>query len=92
MPAQDLSSFNPAKECKDRDGTGVAESIPLPLGSELNGSDQEMRLPVENYVVISANRRRVERRLNDRADQAEIHNQFEEAEALRRHADELEFL
>ena len=37
-------------------------------------------------------RRRVVRRLSDRADQAEIHNEFEEAEALRRHADELEFL
>ena len=61
---------------------------PKPINWDTANANQ--RREYENEV--SEYRRRVVRRLNDRADQAEIHNDFEEAEALRRHADELEFL
>ena len=76
----------------DRDPMEIEETEedagPNPINWETANVNQ--RREYEDEVMEY--RRRVVRRLNDRADQAEIHNEFEEAEALRRHADNLEFL
>ena len=53
-------------------------------------SNVNQRREYENEVMEY--RRRVVRRLSQRADRAEIHNDHEEAEALRKRADDLECL
>ena len=61
---------------------------PEPIDWEASNVNQ--RREYENEVMEC--RRSVVRRLNERADRAEIHNEHEEAEALRRRADDLEYL
>ena len=52
---------------------------PKPINWETPNANQRGEYEDE----VSEYRRRIVRRLNDRADQAEVHNEFEEAEALR---------
>lgn len=53
---------------------------------------QLIRIRKGNMDEVMQYRERVVRRLNARADRAEISAEFEHAEALRRQADELEYL
>ena len=53
-------------------------------------ANANQRREYENAVMEY--RKRVERRLNERVDRAEIHNDFKEAEALRTHTDDVEWV
>lgn len=61
---------------------------PNPIDWQTGNEKQKKQYEEE----VAQYRRRVARRLNARAEQADIGAEFEHAEALRRQADELEYL